>query len=125
MIKIKFVSPISIKLDKHLIKRQFLFWKQKLIRGYSDDETWCLSLELAKFMIPRLELYKDMCQGYPGNLNSKEEWNKILDELIWYFKTIENNCYDVSAQHNMSQKDINRYNRAGKLFRNYIMALWW
>lgn len=35
-------------------------------------ETWNLDCTIAKFIIPRLKLYKKVINGYPGRLNSVE-----------------------------------------------------
>ena len=35
------------------------FTKQRLERGFDDSETWNLDLTIAKFVLPRLESFKE------------------------------------------------------------------
>ena len=61
-------------------------------------ETWSLDCTIAKFIIPRLKLYKKVINGYPGRLNSVEQWYEILDKInerkYGYSTLIDNMEYD-------------------------------
>lgn len=62
---------------------------QRLFRGYSDCDLWNLDYHLAKIILKRLKAFKKMeRKGIPSTLNSFDEWNKILDKMIFSFEFI-------------------------------------
>jgi hypothetical protein len=66
--------------------RQELWKQQRETRGFDDTELWNLDTTIAKFIYPRLIAYKAMGQNsYPGKLESVEQWNKVLDKMIFSF----------------------------------------
>lgn len=59
---------------------------QVLRYGVSDRECWQLPDTLTAFILPRLKHYKKMKRvGFPSEL-TEEEWEAILDEIIWSFE---------------------------------------
>lgn len=102
------------------IKRRFRFLVQRLVRGFSDDETWSLDQSLAKLIYPRLVRFKELDIGHPHDLNS-QKWSDSLDEMIATFKFLASeerwDCYD--------QKKWDEVQGGLNLFAKYYLNLWW
>ena len=71
-----------IRRRLYFIKRWIKHFYQRRTRGWDDSDTWSLDHTIAKFVLPRLKLFRKIDFGYPAGLTS-EEWNWILDEMIW------------------------------------------
>jgi hypothetical protein len=102
------------------MERPIKFFFQRRIRGFSDDETWSLDYEMSQWIAPRLRRFKELNCGFPGGLTS-EEWDKILDEMIWTFEF-------YGSDDSFCNPDEELYKRADKgmkLFRKYFRNLWW
>lgn len=97
-------------------KRQVLFKEQRETRGFDDTETWSLSSSMARFIIPRLERFKELHCCHPGTL-TMEKWDKILQEMIDGFKEVER----------MDENDFDhaKVKRGLKLFKKWYLDLWW
>lgn len=83
------ISPDHPKWDK--------FTKQRLERGFDDSETWNLDLTIAKFVLPRLESFKESFMGYPGFLKNEDEWKTILEKICKAFRLYinrDNDCIE-------------------------------
>lgn len=59
---------------------------QRVIRGYSDSDLWNLDIYLSNLMITSLTQFRTETLGYPGYMNSEEEWYAILDKIIFLLK---------------------------------------
>lgn len=119
-----------------------LFWKrtyrylwQKITRGFSDQVTWNLDYDMAKWILPRLKRFKELNNGYPDDLTS-ERWDEILDEMIWAFNYIANDgegkIFTADTRPGAFEKEREqwkaaekRVDEALKLFGEYFQALWW
>ena len=84
-------------------------WKQqRMERGFDDTELWNLDVTMARFILPRLKVYKESTFTVPGTiiyevggegammnndpeLNDKAEkkWMEILDDIIWSLENYE------------------------------------
>lgn len=124
--------------------RSIKFFIQRKTRGWDDSETWSLDWEIIKFTLPRLERFKELAGGLSYCVNSEEEWNNILDQIIWSFKYII--CYrmwdDKLAKKYAKELDFNlktfefndkkleaiadkNLKKGFKLFHKYLFNLWW
>lgn len=74
------------------IKRLAEFKQQRIERGFDDTECWNLDSTVAKFILPRLIVFKENCNGYPGtdDVPNFETWIEILDKMIFAFDHIVN-----------------------------------
>ena len=70
---------------KHFFRTIKWGW-QRAIRGYSDYDTWDLDVYYSYMMIASLSQFRAELQGYPGYMNSIEEWYAILDKIIFLLK---------------------------------------
>jgi len=110
-----------------LFIRKLKFLKQRLTRGFSDEELWNLDCTLAEYILPRLKAFKEYHGSYPPDLTSKK-WNKKLDEMIWAFDAILHEEETMPAIDGGEKvKLIAYYKRRQKglnLFSKYFMDLW-
>ena len=112
-------------------------WLYKLFR-YSPTQktkiridsydTWSMDNTLAMIIHPMLVQLKATGHTHPGN-TTEQEWNEILDEMIWAF---EQKCRDDW----MEDYDYNKWDREGvkahqermsngfRLFGKYYENLW-
>lgn len=58
--------------------------KQRIERGFDNSELWSLDATIAKFILPRLKVFRENHCGYPGQLTD-DKWNEILDDMIVAF----------------------------------------
>jgi hypothetical protein len=102
------------------IKTYLKFKYQKLTRGFDDSEIWNLDVTTANFLLPRLKRFKEINFGYPGEFNSMEEWNVILDDIIF---AMEHTVKDTRGE--LSKREVKRVTRGNMLFGKYFKHLWW
>ena len=109
------------------LKRRIKFLKQRLSRGFSDEELWNLDHTLVKYILPRLKAFKDYHGSYPPGLTS-EKWNKKLSEMIWAFDVIlheEETMPEINEENKKAcLAYFKRRNEGLKLFGKYLMDLW-
>ena len=68
------------------VKRWIISTYQRIRYGVSDSECWSLDWTLTNFILPRLKHFKKInVHTHPPQV-TPEEWDKILDELIWTFE---------------------------------------
>ena len=59
---------------------------QRATKGYSDYDIWDLDVYYNKLMIASLSQFRAETMGYPGYMDSIEEWYAILDKIIFLLK---------------------------------------
>jgi len=103
-------------------KDRIKYNKQRAKTMVGDDETFALDKTLAVFIIPRLQRYREVMNGFPIGL-TMEEWMDIVDEIIWLFEQIE----DGICAKNMEEAPeyYKRVEEAQILFGKYLTSLWW
>lgn len=98
--------------------------KKKGLAKIQDNELWSLDFTLAKYILPRLEKYRNMERmSYPSKLSGEEEWNDILDKMIYAFKYVierDNFYFDYDTE----KERIKKYKEGMNLFAEYFMELW-
>ena len=74
------------------IARLTEFKKQRIERGFDDTECWNLDDTMAMFILPRLKLFAEHTNGYPGtdDVPTFEKWQEILNKMIYAFDHIVN-----------------------------------
>jgi DNA-directed RNA polymerase subunit F len=71
------------------IKRWFVSSYQRMRHGVADAECWSLDYTITKFVLPRLKHFKKMERyTYAPDL-TPEEWEQIIDEIIWTFEYMD------------------------------------
>ena len=114
------------RVHKKQLKKQGLYVNPK--------ETWNLDYTIAKFVLPRLKLFKKLNNGYPGygEANTPEKWDALLDKIIWSFEQIAND-YEIYASINFKDfdcmdkyKELNDKIQEGlMLFAKWFQHLGW
>jgi hypothetical protein len=79
-----------------------------------NKEIWNLDISICKFIIPRLEIFKEQVLGHPPGI-TKEEWIEVLDKMLQFFKKYVNDEIFVNAEEE----------EGFQLFFKYFNYLWW
>jgi len=113
-----YLTPKDKRYKKHKLKLQKY--------GFSDSETWSLYNPIAEFTIPRLVRFRKINIGYPGNFKSIDEWNVLLDDMIFAFVwALENEDWPEVLNKTEEKKHWVRYRKGMRYFTQYFMHLWW
>ena len=106
---------------------------QRLFRGYSDIDVWNLDTYLAKVIIKPLKAFRKLDKhGFPASpgrkmdINSTDDWNNTLDQMIEAFQIIlddETDLYLGYTSDEIRERDKS-VNRGLKLFSKYFRNLW-
>jgi hypothetical protein len=72
------------------IPEELYYWLkysvQRAFRGYADSDVWSVDNYLCEIMPSMIRQLKRITHGYPSHLNSPEEWEAILDKIIFGFE---------------------------------------
>ena len=93
--------------------------EQRKTRGFDDSETWDLSDTIARFIIPRLKIFKKNECSTPIDLN-KQQWEQILDQITNAFELI---VRDDGAR-TFSTEEERMVNEGLDMFRKWFLHLW-
>lgn len=96
--------------------------KERLERGFDASECWNLDNTIARFIIPRLEVFIEDSMGYPANM-TPEQWNRILSQILETFKLIVKDDCGLSREE-IIERD-KKINKGLKLFAKHFNGLWW
>jgi hypothetical protein len=97
--------------------------KQRDERGFDDTETWHLDKTLALFLIPRLERFIQVNNGYPGG-ETEESFNEKLNFILKSFQQYyysENE--EVSLE--LEKERISNLKKAAAILGEIWFDLWW
>lgn len=99
------------------------FEAQRRERGFDDSETWNLDMTIAKFILPRLIVFRQLNNGMPQE-HTEESYNAVLDEIIegLTYKANEDE-YDLSPEEELVH--FNKITKAFELLSKHIHGLWW
>lgn len=113
----RFLRRSPIVLYRDLVKHPM----QKLIRGYSDADLWELDVHLAEIILPRLKSFRDMDKiGHPAGL-TEEEWQNILDKMIYSFEALQNQYHVPLVE---SKAEAGKIEEGLNLFATHLCDLW-
>ena len=103
--------------------------KQRIKRGYNDEDVWNLDNYFLEVFIPALKQLRDTKHGIPtifcydedGNEIdddvAEKAWNTELNKMIGHFEAIQ--LYDGDGNENQHHID-----EGMKLFAKYFTCLW-
>ena len=97
--------------------------REDRLRDYNNatrEETWNLDQTIAKFIIPRLKLFKEVTDCYPGQFERAEEWNVVLDKMLDAFSIVSEK---TASERSDSETKI--VEEGLDLFRKHFNDLWW
>lgn len=106
-------------------ERQKKYKEQRMTRGFDDTETWNLDITFCLFIVPRLKVFKELNDGYPARFSSKEEWDKILDDMIEGFELNSNKFNWETSDSNEENGNRAKVKKAIRLFQENFYDLWW
>ncbi len=85
----------------------------------------------SKIRISKTKKFKKENIGFPGIFNSMDEWNEILDKMLYSFKVLKDDCvgleidFDDPNWKNEIDKTNERIQEGLDLFGKYFRHLWW
>ena len=77
------VNPVK-KL--RLFFQDLKFCVQRIRKGYCDRDLWSIDYWFLNQIPHMLTELKNTSHGYPQQFNTPEEWDAVLDEMIFLFK---------------------------------------
>ena len=107
------------------------------------EELYDLDITIARFILPRLIAFKQHCERTPRLNMPKEEWNEILDKMIYafdriacqteeetpeykaYIKAIWNNEEDLADLKRDAKASLKPISEGLSLYHKYYRSLWW
>ena len=121
------------KKDKRLERK---YGRQRVKRGYSDRDVWDIDLWFLSVMPKMLQQLKETRHGSPaelgesyvnddgGMVNDKchEEWDKILDRMIFLLGEMNEDISEISRE-KVSYREKCK-NEFFELFSKYFWYLW-
>lgn len=114
------VPNICFSLTDKDDDREPKYSEQRKERGFDDSETWSLRDTISNFIIPRLERFNEVNNGYPSHLTMRK-WRNIIKSMIAAFKLIaRDEGIGIFTEEEQKQVD-----KGLKLFHKYFMCLWW
>ena len=114
---------IAEEVYKDVPERLDHFKKQREENGFDDTETWHLDKTLALFLIPRLERFIQVNNGYPGG-ETEEYFNEKLNFILKSFKEYYNGENDEVSLELEKERLINA-NKAVAILGEIWFDLWW
>ena len=107
------------------IPKEIRWAYQRVVRGWSDRDTWSFSCTLAPQILGMLNHFQKVKSGYPATTDPKtgksefneKRWDKVVDELIWTFG-IATNITDGEIEYfPAAEFDDKEFLKAKKLVR--------
>ena len=115
-------------------KRTRKKWLKKQGLYVNPKEIWNLDCNIAKYILPRLKMYKKLTIAYPGcdEVNTPEKWDELLDKMIWSFEQATN-YYEIyesidcnNSDWKEKHKELNDKIQEGlMLFAKWFQHLGW
>ena len=111
------------RIRKKWLKKRGLYVNQK--------ETWNLDKTIARFVLPRLKLYKKVNNAYPGigEADTPEHWDELIDKMIAAFELALKDDSDKifkseDWKENVLRKDAT-IQEGLAAFAKWYQYLWW
>jgi len=112
---------IVIKNMLHYIKNLYL----RLRHGAGCCDVFDLQTYLAIKIIKPLKVFrKSHLLGHPIEFKSQEEWEKIIDEMIWAFEHLLKNDEDKIMEPGKTMQCVIREQKGLELFGKHFKDLW-
>ena len=96
---------------------KYIYWFiQEHLGFYSKRMYWNLGHNLSIELLKRIKHFRKMERmGYPDTLKSQEEWDKVLDKIIWALEREVNE--DTKYDYKKQEEGL-------KLLGKYLINLW-
>lgn len=94
----------------------------KLIFGFEEKDLWNLDFCILAFVLPRLRAFKKMPRmGYPAEIKSPEQFEAILDDMIYYLEVFVKGNAHYPFPNDPEHK---RFEKGRRMYHKYFHALW-
>lgn len=91
-------------------------------KQFREEELFNLYHTILEFILPRLKRFKEVSCCYPANLDSYEEWAKIIDSMIYFIeRSLENGYFYYDA----GKKGKRKFVKGRKNLYKYFFHLWY
>jgi len=102
--------------------RRVAQWTGELLRhGFTNADTWSLDCIIVRFVLPRLRLFVQYPDSVPMSVDSQEEWEGMLTEMV---RGLELYLQDVCEGDLVNKKERNEMEEGMQLFKDYFENLW-
>lgn len=95
----------------------------------NKEDTRNLDKTIAQFISPGLKLYKNSYDCIPCEIKDRDEWDEILDKMIYSFDYYASNQrYEIDfSTYSMDELKAHRdkIQEGIDLFAKYFRELWW
>lgn len=134
-----FVVTTPFVRTKHLVRR--MYWKvrygfQRMFKGYDIIDTFDIYYKFIDRYSKILTEFKNNHEGYPINLQSNDEWNNVLDEMVYHLRYMNEETVtkelekDVPEDWTASYKTVHEImdrhkDKFFKLFSEHFYSLWY
>jgi len=116
---------------------------EAIAKTINVEELYDLDVTIARFILPRLMVFKEHCERTPRFTMPQEEWNEILDKMIYafnriacqteedtpeykaYIKAIWNNEEDLAHLKHDAKASLKPITEGLSLYHKYYRNLWW
>lgn len=110
------VPNICFSLTKEDDTREELYKQQRIERGFDDSETWSLDGTFSKFMLPRLERYREITKDM---FSEQDDFNIKIEELI---ESLKIHICEDTIHTNETREQIKKGLRH---LPEIYLGLWW
>lgn len=139
------VFKISTYRHENFFKKIKLFFQdikfcyQRVKYGWCDGDTWSIDMWFLNIIPQMIQQLKEEKHGYPGTM-TEEEWDKILDDMIFYFtEACEETCSQINQYDLFDENQVKNYlnrdleifeyrdkckDKALDMFKKYFWNLW-
>lgn len=117
------IKNVNFSIGDEIDEREPTWKKQRLTRGFDDTEMWSLDCTIAKFIAPRLKVFKEqaeLIEDHPMSITF-QEWKGILEQMIEGFELYPNHFNWTAENSNENWKKVYK---ALELFHKWFMNLW-
>lgn len=110
------IKNVNFSLIEKNDERWNEFKKQREENGFDESELWSLDITIAKFVYPRLKLFYENIQNYPGYMTF-DEWKNIIKTMLDAFELLSND--ELIGMYSEEQEKIieNGLQNFGKYYR--------
>ena len=116
---------------------------QAIAQTINVEDLYDFDITIARFVLPRLMVFKQHCERTPNLTMSHEEWDQKLDKMIYaferialqteeetpeykaYIKAIWNNEEDLADLKRAAKASLKPIAEGLSLFHKYYRSLWW
>jgi len=114
-----------------------------IAKSIKIEDLYDLDVTIARFILPRLMVFKEHCECSPNLNMTHEEWMEVLDKMIYaferialqteedtpeykaYIKAIWNNEMDLVDLKRAAKSSLKPITEGLSLFHKYYRNLWW